>query len=118
MTKETNSRSYSSFAELAKAIGTTPAELRKQYLDKAIADTMNGEQEAGTAATPDEMAALARQAEIADMIAQDSVLDSFTEAFGDVTALSILDMGGERQELDMPSAVHHLLARYRMMLRA
>jgi hypothetical protein len=102
MTKETNSRSYTSFAELAKAIGTTPAELRKQYLDKAIADTMHGEQEAGTTATPDELAALARQAEIADMIAQDSVLDSFTEAFGDVTALSILDMGGEAQELDMP----------------
>ena len=76
MTKETNNRSYSSFAELAKAIGTTPAELRKQYLDKAIAD----------------------------MIAQDGVSDSFALAFGDVTALSILEMGAERQELDMPEA--------------
>lgn len=104
MTKETNNRSYSSFAELAKAIGTTPAELRKQYLDKAIADTMRTEDEAGTAATADELAALAREAEIADMIAQDGVSDSFALAFGDVTALSILEMGAERQELDMPEA--------------
>lgn len=104
MTKETNNRSYSSFTELAKAIGTTPAELRRQYLDKAIADNMRGEDEAGTAATPDELDELARQAEIADMIAHDGVSDSFALAFGNVTALSILERGADRQELDMPEA--------------
>ena len=101
MTKETNSRTYSSFADLAKAIGTTPAELRKQYLDKAIADTMRGD-EAGSTATPDELDALARENEIADMIREGAVLDSFNAAFGDVTALSILEVGADAQELDMP----------------
>jgi len=101
MTKETNNRSYSSFADLAKAIGTTPAELRKQYLDKAIADTMRTD-EAGSASTPAELDAIAREIEIADMIREGEVLDSFHTAFGEVGALSILDTGSEPQELDMP----------------
>ena len=112
MTKETNNRSYSSFADLAKAIGTTPAELRKQYLDKAIADangegsdprpTWMREERKADLAQRKEMEERDRQNEIADMIAEDTVLDSFHEAFGDVGALSILEIGGDRQELDMP----------------
>jgi hypothetical protein len=46
--------------------------------------------------------ALARENEIADMIREGAVLDSFNAAFGDVTALSILEVGADAQELDMP----------------
>jgi len=101
MTKETNNRRYTSFADLAKAIGTKPEQLRKQYLDKAIADAMN-EDEAGSAVTDEELAKIARENEIADMIAADTVSDSFHEAFGDVGALSILEIGDAPAELDMP----------------
>ena len=63
MNNDTNSPRYTSFADLAKAIGTTPQDLRKQYLDKAIADTVRADEQ-GSASTPDEMDAIAR--EIAD----------------------------------------------------
>jgi hypothetical protein len=101
MNNDTNSPRYTSFADLAKAIGTTPQELRKQYLDKAIADTVRADEQ-GAASTPDEMDAIAREIEIADMIREGTVLDSFHEAFGEVGALSIVEIGADAQELDMP----------------
>ena len=74
MTEKTNTRSFSSFADLAKAIGSTPADLRREYLDKAVADSFRDE----------------------------TTSDAFHEAFGDVGALSILELGEGPQELDMP----------------
>jgi len=112
MTKETNDRRYTSFADLAKAMGTNPADLRKQYLDKAIADangegsdprpTWMREERKADLAQRKEMEERDREIEIADMIREDTVLDSFHEAFGDVGALSILEIGDAPQELDMP----------------
>ncbi|WP_242121211.1 DUF2493 domain-containing protein [Sphingomonas lacusdianchii] len=74
MTKETTSRRFSTFAALGEAFGMTPDEYRAA--DRADA--------------------------IAESIRDDTTATSFQEAFGDVGALSIVEMGAEAQELDMP----------------
>lgn len=46
-----------------------------------------------------------RAAEIAESIAEATATTNFQEAFGDVGALSIVELGGEPQELDMPKPI-------------
>lgn len=74
MTNETTSRRLSSLADLGEALGLTPAEHNAEIRAEAIAD----------------------------MIRDDTTTTSFQEAFGDVGALSIVEMGEPASEMDMP----------------
>jgi hypothetical protein len=74
MTKETTSRRFNTFAAIAKAMGMSTAEYHAEYRADAIAEAIH----------------------------DDTVSTSFQDAFGEVGALSIVDLGSDAQQLDMP----------------
>ena len=111
MTKKTTSDRFNSFSDMGEALGKASAAradaARKGWdtrrSNAARADTHDCDPANDTpehdAASDD------RAAEIAESIAEATATTNFQEAFGDVGALSIVELGGERQELDMPEPI-------------
>ena len=105
MTKGTTGRRFSSFHDMGEAFTpATPADT-----DRAAAARKGWETRRANAATQqpasDDDTAQDRAQEIADHIAEETAAPVFAEAFGDVGALSIVELGGEREELDMPEPI-------------
>lgn len=85
MTKKTTSPRLTSFADLGEA--------------------MNGTNATPATGSASDDATDPRTAEIAESMAEDTATTNFQEAFGDVGALSIVEMGADRAELDMPEPI-------------
>lgn len=83
MTKETTSARFTSFAAMGEAL--------------TARDNVTG--------TAADDACDPHTADIAESMAEETATTNFQEAFGDVGALSIVEMGGDRQELDMPEPI-------------
>lgn len=94
MTKKTTSDRFNSFSDMGEALGKA----RAARADTHDCDPANDTPE-HDAASDD------RAAEIAESIAEATATTNFQEAFGDVGALSIVELGGEPQELDMPEPI-------------
>ncbi len=108
MTKKTTSASFNSFSDMGEALGNTDA-ARAEAARKGWETRRNNAARADTHDcdpandTPEhDTASDARAAEIAESITEATATTNFQEAFGDVGALSIVELGGEREELDMP----------------
>lgn len=111
MKKPTTSTRFSSFADMGEALANQPT-------SRADAARKGWETRRANAARTDahdcdpaddmaehDAASETRAAEIAESIAEATATTNFQEAFGDVGALSIVELGGERQELDMPEPI-------------
>jgi hypothetical protein len=95
MTKETTSPRFTSFAALGEALATDASAARTNTHDCDPADD-NAEHDTTATDAADE---------IAQSYAEATATTNFQDAFGDVGALSIVEMGGDRQELDMPEPI-------------
>ena len=108
MTKKTTSASFNSFSDMGEALGNTDAAraeaARKGWETRRNNAARNDTHDCDPANdTPEhDTASDARAAEIAESITEATATTNFQEAFGDVGALSIVELGGEREELDMP----------------
>ena len=85
MTKKTTSPRLTSFADLGEA--------------------MNGTNATPATGSASDDATDPRTAEIAESIADAAATTNFQEAFGDVGALSIVELGADRAEFDMPGPI-------------
>ena len=108
MTKKTTSDRFNSFSDMGEALGNTDA-ARAEAARKGWETRRNNAARSDTHDcdpandTPEhDTASDARAAEIAESITEATATTNFQEAFGDVGALSIVELGGEREELDMP----------------
>jgi hypothetical protein len=111
MTNGPTSRRFTSFADMGEALAN-PNAARAEAARKGWETRRNNAARADTHDcdpandTPEHDAASDdRAAEIAESIAEATATTNFQDAFGDVGALSIIELGGEREELDMPEPV-------------
>ena len=111
MTKETTSARFSSFADMGEAIANQPTTradaARKGWETRRSNATSTDTHDCDPADDNAEhdSASDQRAAEIAESIAEQTATSNFQEAFGDVGALSIVELGAEREELDMPEPI-------------
>ena len=104
MTKPTTSTRFTSFAELGEALAIQP-NTRAEAARKGWATRRaNAAQDVPTGTAADD-ASDPHAADIIESIAEETATTNFQEAFGEVGALSIVELGGERQELDMPEPI-------------
>ena len=111
MTDKTTSTRFTSFADMGNALAT-PRSPRAEAARKGWETRRNkavraDDSECATIDDNDEhdTPADTRAAEVAERIAADTATTNFQEAFGDVGALSIVEMGAEPAELDMPEPI-------------
>ncbi len=111
MTKETTSARFSSFADMGEAIANQPTNradaARKGWETRRSNATRTDTHDCDPAddSAEHDSASDQRAAEIAESIAEETATNNFQEAFGDVGALSIVELGAEREELDMPEPI-------------
>ena len=111
MTKETTSQRFSSFAAMGEALATSDTTradaARKGWATRRANAARTDTDDCHPADDNAEHSATATDAadEIAESYAEATATTNFQDAFGDVGALSIVEMGGERQELDMPEPI-------------
>ena len=104
MTNGTTGRRFSSFQAMGEAITpATPTESDRAAAARKGWETRRANAAGQQPAPGDD--AQDRAQEIADHIAEETAAPAFQEAFGDVGALSIIELGGEREELDMPEPI-------------
>ena len=111
MKKPTTSDRFNSFSDMGEALGKASAaradaarkgwETRRNNAARTDTHDCNPADD-----TPEHDAASDdRAAEIAESIAEATATTNFQEAFGNVGALSIVELGGDAQELDMPEPI-------------
>lgn len=125
MSKNTTSRSFSSFQDMAQAIGSESADPAPGKFDGAYQAIIAGdefqsvlrriEDFAGCKAVPvpleslgedgEHLATSPRDRELADLYRESIATPEFQAAFGDVQALSIVDGSRDAEELAMPEPV-------------
>lgn len=111
MTTPTTSLRFSSFAALGEALAI-PSASRSDAARKGWETRRNNAARSDTTdcdpaddVPEDDAGTDPRAADIAESIASQTATSNFQEAFGDVGALSIVDLGSEPQELDMPEPI-------------